>query len=289
MKTDAIRAVTPAGAVGQNVSEDAAVETVDIAFEVTEAAGEEGMPAAMVGGGRYAVSAELLARAQAGEEQALDALVTGNMGLVRSLAYRFRDRGTEMEDLIQIGTIGMIKAIRSFDVTRGTAFSTYAVPLIVGEIRRHLRDDGMLKVSRCYKKTGIALMRVQNKIRTEEGREPSIGELASLVGVSPEDAAVALDAMTPVSSLSDTVYGDEGVTLEGTIADEDNEIEKASDKLALSQAISHMQPLWQKIVLLRYYRDMTQQQVADALGLSQVKVSREEKKIMQFLRQQLTG
>ena len=238
---------------------------------------------------RYASNARLIEEAQAGDEAAMERLVVLNMGLVRSLAVRFKDRGTEMEDLIQIGTIGMIKAIRSFDLSRGTTFSTYAVPLIVGEIRRHLRDDGMIKVSRTYRRIGVALMNAQNRIRSEEGRDPTVGELAELCGVSPEEAAISLDAIAPVSSLSETVYGEEGITLEGTIADEDNDIEKMSDKIALNQAISRMQPLWQKIVLLRYYRDMTQQQTADRLGLSQVKVSREEKKIMAFLREQLAN
>jgi RNA polymerase sporulation-specific sigma factor len=239
--------------------------------------------------GRYAANPELILRAQAEDEAAMEELVTLNMGLVRSLAIRFRDRGTEMEDLIQIGTIGMIKAIRSFDLSRGTTFSTYAVPLIVGEIRRHLRDDGMIKVSRTYRRIGVALMNARNRICTEEGRDPTIGELAELCGVTPEEAAIALDATAPVSSLSETVYGEEGITLEGTIADEDNDIDRLSDKIALDQAISRMQPLWQKIVLLRYYRDLTQQQTADRLGLSQVKVSREEKKIMAFLREQLAN
>ncbi len=239
--------------------------------------------------GRYAANPELILRAQAEDEVAMEELVMLNMGLVRSLAIRFRDRGTEMEDLIQIGTIGMIKAIRSFDLSRGTTFSTYAVPLIVGEIRRHLRDDGMIKVSRTYRRIGVALMNAKSRICTEEGRDPTIGELAELCGVSPEEAAIALDATAPISSLSETVYGEEGVTLEGTIADEDNDIERLSDKIALNQAISRMQPLWQKIILMRYYRDMTQQQTADRLGLSQVKVSREEKKIMEFLREQLAN
>lgn len=238
---------------------------------------------------RYASNPELIGQAQAGDEEAMERLVVLNMGLVRSLAVHFRDRGTEMEDLIQIGTIGMIKAIRSFDMSRGTTFSTYAVPLIVGEIRRHLRDDGMIKVSRTYRRIGMALMNAQNRIRSEEGRDPGIAELAALCGVAPEEAAIALDAISPVCSLSDTVYGEEGVTLEGTLADEDNEIEKTSDRIALNQAIARMQPLWQKIVLLRYYRDLTQQQTADRLGLSQVKVSREEKKIMEFLREQLVN
>lgn len=238
---------------------------------------------------RYSSNTQLIGQAQAGNEEALERLVVQNMGLVRSLALRFRDRGTEMEDLIQIGTIGMIKAIRSFDLSRGTAFSTYAVPLIVGEIRRHLRDDGMIKISRTYRRIGVVLMNAQSRIQSEEGRDPTIGELAELCGISPEEAAIALDAIAPVSSLSETVYGEEGITLEGTIADEDNDIEKMSDKIALNQAISRMQPLWQKIVLLRYYRDLTQQQTADRLGLSQVKVSREEKKIMAFLREQLAN
>ena len=238
---------------------------------------------------RYSSNTQLIGQAQAGDEEALERLVLQNMGLVRSLALRFRDRGTEMEDLIQIGTIGMIKAIRSFDLSRGTAFSTYAVPLIVGEIRRHLRDDGMIKISRTYRRIGVALMNAQSRIQSEEGRDPTIGELAELCGISPEEAAIALDAIAPVSSLSETVYGEEGITLEGTIADEDNDIEKLSDKIALNQAIARMQPLWQKIVLLRYYRDLTQQQTADRLGLSQVKVSREEKKIMAFLREQLVN
>ncbi len=241
------------------------------------------------GSSRYTANLTLISQAQAGDEAALEELVVVNMGLVRSLAVRFRDRGTEMEDLIQIGTIGMIKAIRSFDLSRGTAFSTYAVPLIIGEIRRHLRDDGMIKVSRSYRRIGVALMNAQSRIQAEEGRDPTIGELAELCGVTPEEAAVALDATAPVSSLSETVYGEEGITLEGTIADEDNDIERAGDRIALNQAISRMQPLWQKIVLLRYYRDLTQQQTAERLGLSQVKVSREEKKIMAFLREELAN
>lgn len=235
----------------------------------------------------YAQNRELIARAQSGDESAAARLIEYNGGLVRSIAMRFRDRGTEIEDLIQIGMMGMVKAIHSFDASRGTAFSTYAVPLIIGEIRRHLRDDGMIKVSRGYKKLGVQLMRERTLIINEEGREPKISELAERCGISQEEAAVAFDAMSPVSSLSDTVYGDEGVTLEGVIADDNNEIERLADSIALSQSISKMPESWQKIVLLRYYRNMTQQQTADSMGLSQVKVSREEKKILEFLREQM--
>lgn len=235
----------------------------------------------------YSQNRGLIERAQSGDESAAARLVEINGGLVRSIAIRFRDRGSELEDLIQIGMMGMIKAIHSFDISRGTAFSTYAVPLIIGEIRRHLRDDGIIKISRNYKKLGALLMRERGRIVSDEGREPHISELAAVCGVSSEEAAVALDAMTPVTSLSESVYGDDGVTLEGTVADLDNEIERLSDSIALSQSISKMQPLWRRIVLLRYYRNLTQQQTADSLGLSQVKVSREEKKILEFLRSEM--
>lgn len=236
----------------------------------------------------------LIALAQAGDDAAMEALVVENAGLVRSLAQRFCGRGTELEDLIQIGTIGMIKAIRSFALERGTAFSTYAVPLIVGEIRRHLRDDGMIRVSRTYKKLGAQLMRVRSEIVADEQREPSVRELAERCGVDMEEAAVALDAISPVRSLYDPLPGgknDGGVaqTYDAVLPDEDSaaELERMHDRLALSQAISRMQPLWQRIVLLRYYRNRTQQQVAEQLGLTQVKVSREEKKIVAFLREEL--
>lgn len=235
---------------------------------------------------RYLKNRALLLRAQAGDESATEALIIENTALVKSIALKFRDRGTEFEDLMQIGTIGMIKAIRSFDMERGTAFSTYAVPLIVGEIRRHLRDDGLIRVSRGYKRLGMVIMREKNRIMTEEGRDAGISELAAFAGVSVEEAAVAIDAVSPISSLSDNVYGEDSKTLDAVIPDRESadELENLNDRIALGQAINKMPPDWRKIVLLRYYRDMTQQQVANLMGLSQVKVSREEKKIMSFLR-----
>ena len=232
---------------------------------------------------------ELITRAQSGDESAAETLIIENTALVKSLALKFKDRGTELEDLIQIGMIGMLKAINSFQLERGTAFSTYAVPLIVGEIRRHLRDDGLIRVSRGYKRTGITIMREKNRIMTEEGRDAGIAELAEFAGVSVEEAAVALDAVSPISSLSDNVYGEDSKTLDSVIPDRESaaELENLTDRLSLGQAIKKMPIEWRKIVLLRYYRDMTQQEVAQILGLSQVKVSREEKKIMSFLRQEL--
>ena len=171
----------------------------------------------------YERNMELLQRASEGDSSAEAALIEENAGLVRTVARRFLDRGTEYEDLVQIGTIGMLKAIRSFSMERGTAFSTYAVPLIVGEIRRHLRDDGPVKVSRIYKRQGVALMHEKNKILTEEGREPGIAELAERCNLTVEEAAISLDSISPVTSLSDFVYGEEdGVLLEDTLADKDS-------------------------------------------------------------------
>lgn len=238
----------------------------------------------------YERNTELLMRLQAGETEAEAMLVEENMGLVRTVARKFLERGTEYEDLIQIGTLGMVKAIRSFSLERGTAFSTYAVPLIVGEIRRHLRDDGPVKVSRIYKRQGMQLMHEKNRIATEEGREAGIAELAERCGISTEEAAISLDAISPVTSLSEFVYGEDSVTYENVIPDEESELERERicDRIALSHAIDRLPMLWRRIVLLRYYRGKTQQETAVALGLTQVKISREEKKILALLRKELS-
>ena len=232
-----------------------------------------------------------IARSADGEAAAAatETLLCENMGLVRNAAARFRDRGTEYEDLLQIGTIGMLRAIRTFDLSRGTAFSTFAVPLIVGEIRRHLRDDGMIRVSRGYKKLAAELTRRRREIAEAEGRDATLEELAAYCGVSKEEAAAALAAITPVTSLSECVYEDDRGELSERVTDDESANEPAilSDRLALREAIGRMPPLWRKILLLRYYRDRTQQETADALGLTQVKVSREEKKILAFLRKEM--
>ncbi len=242
-------------------------------------------------GDKYADNRRLIRLAQSGDaceaEHAAEELIRLNTGLVRSIALRFRDRGVDFEDLMQIGTIGILKAIRSFDLERGTCFSTYAVPLIFGELRRHMRDEGPVKIGRYYKKLGVALMNAKNRILLEEGREPRISELAEICQVSSEEAAMALDAMSPMVSLSENVFGEEdGVELGNLLPDEDSssEIERLCDRLALGQAIAKMPDTWQKIITLRFYRNLTQQQTADRLGLTQVKVSREEKKILEFLR-----
>ncbi|MBQ8850044.1 MAG: sigma-70 family RNA polymerase sigma factor [Clostridia bacterium] len=220
-------------------------------------------------------------------EAATTELVILNTGLVRSIALRFRERGVDFEDLMQIGTLGLLKAIRSFDLERGTCFSTYAVPLIFGELRRYMRDEGPIKVGRYYKRLGAALMNTRNRIVAEEGRDPTVGELAKLCNVSVEEAAMAMEAMSPIVSLSDSAYGDDdSVELSSVIPDEESssEIERLSDKIAINQAMSKMPEQWRKIIMLRYYRNMTQQQTAELLGITQVKVSREEKKIIESLR-----
>ncbi len=232
---------------------------------------------------------ELLEKATQGDENATSELMAINLGLVRSIALKFRDRGVEYDDLVQIGSIGMLKAIRSFDFSKGTAFSTYAVPLIIGEIRRFIRDDGLIKVSRVYKQQGAMLMKERERYMLENGCEPRIEELAKNCGLSPQEAAVALDATSAVGSLSASVNGeDEGFTLESTLSSEQNEIDAKIEHIALSQAISSLPPLWRKIVTLRYLKEFSQQATAKILGLTQVKISREEKKIFATLRKELS-
>jgi RNA polymerase sporulation-specific sigma factor len=236
---------------------------------------------------QYADNAALLQRSLSGDESATEELLVNNAPLVRSIAIRFAGRGTEQEDLIQIGTIGLLKAIRTFDPSRGCAFSTYAVPLILGEIRRHFRDDGLLRVSRTQKRLA-AMLAAERERSTKCGEEMHLAELAARCGVSSEEAAAALDAVAPVRSLSEPLFGEEdGLTLGETLGDGES-CERMLDHLALSMSIEKLPPLQHKIILLRYYRDLSQQQTADLLGLTQVKVSREEKKILAFLRGELT-
>ncbi len=230
----------------------------------------------------------LIAKAQSGDRAAMDQLISQNMGLVKNIARRFIGRNTEYEDLVQIGTIGMLKAARSFDAGFGTVFSTYAVPLIIGEIRRFLRDDGIIKVSRDIRKKGTAIMKAKEEFIGTHQREPKLSELSEICGMPAEDIVYALDAVCPVYSLQETVGGEEdGTTLENLTPSSENEIENMTDKLALSEAIAKLDERSRQIVILRFYKDLSQQQTAEILGITQVKVSREEKKIFEFLRREL--
>ncbi|MBE6680223.1 MAG: sigma-70 family RNA polymerase sigma factor [Ruminococcaceae bacterium] len=238
---------------------------------------------------KFSDNIELIKRSQNGDNSAMEELVKNNAGLVQSIAVKFSGRGVDFEDLVQIGNIGMLKAIRSFDLERGVVFSTYAVPLIFGEIRRFLRDDGLIKICRPQKKLGAMLMRAKENYISEKGTSPRIEEIAKICGVSPEEAASALCAVSPTVSLSEPLFGDEdNFTLENTLFVQD-ESDKMLERLSLGEALAKLPELWQKIVVFRYYRDLSQQSTAELLGLSQVKISREEKKLIEFLRKQMSS
>lgn len=235
----------------------------------------------------YDKNLEYLRRYRNGDPTAETVLMEMNSGLVTGIAHRFKGRGAEFEDLVQIGSIGMLKAIRSFDLDRGNAFSTYAVPLIIGEIRRFLRDDGIIKISRTQKRIGAMLMKERELYITKYGTEPRLEELALSVGITLEEAAIAMDAATPVHSLSE-VIGDEDYTLENILPSSEDTLGRMLEHIALEEVLTTLPLLWRRIILLRYYREYSQQQTADALGLSQVKISREEKKIFAKLREALS-
>ena len=216
----------------------------------------------------------LLRLAKDGDSEATERLIEGNMGLCRSIAMRFRDRGAELDDLVQLASIGMLKAVRSFDFSYNTAFSTYAVPLIIGEIRRFLRDDGAVRVGRSTKKLSVDAMRRREEFVKKHGREPKTGELAELCGVSTDELVFALGAANPIKSLSDPVGDDDGIG-------------RLTDRIALSEAVKSLPPLQRKLIYLRYCRDMSQSETGKILGMTQVRVSREEKKIMEALKKVL--
>ena len=240
---------------------------------------------------KYINNLELIELSRNGDKRALEELVENNIGLVRSVAARFRDRGVEYDDLIQIGSIGIIKAIKSFDKSFNTAFSTYAVPMIIGEIKRFLRDDSMIKVSRDTKKRGITIMRAKENFKQEYGREPQTSELAELTGLSCEEIIYAIDAVAPVYSLQDggAVSRNNGgeSTLEDFISDGADEIEAATNRIALREALNTLPSMQRNLIVLRYFKNLSQQQTAKILGITQVKVSREEKKIFQKLKELL--
>jgi RNA polymerase sporulation-specific sigma factor len=232
---------------------------------------------------RYDSNPELLKRYRSGDTYAGEELVTLNSPLVYRVAERFLSRHRDRDELIEIGTIGLVKAINTFDFSRECAFSTYAVPLIFGEIRRFLRDDGMIKVSREAKRLSAILV-AERERRLNTGEEIGIAAIAEAVGVSSEDAALALFSQSPVRSLDEAAYeDDEGVTLGQTVFDEDEPV-REFDRLALRMAIERLPTDSQRIIILRYFKDLSQEECARILGLSQVKVSREEKKILASLK-----
>lgn len=231
----------------------------------------------------YDKNIELLKSYRAGDEAAGEELVTLNEPLVYSIAARFAGRCPDQSDLIECGTMGLVKAIRTFDPERGCAFSTYAVPLIFGEIRRFLRDDGIIKVSREEKRL-CAILNAERERRIANGMDAGIAAIAEAVGISAQDAASAISAGAPVRSLDEAAYDDDDSTsLEGTVKDEDAEA-RDFDRMALRFAVEGLEEFPKKLIILRYFRDLSQVETAKILGISQVKVSREEKKIIERLR-----
>ena len=220
-------------------------------------------------------------RREAGEE-----LCELNKPLIIKIASKFSGRGVDFDELCELGNIGLVKAINSFDFERGCVFSTYAVPLIFGEMRRFLRDDGIIKVSREQKKLS-ALLNAERERRLSDGEDTSIASIAKAVGVSAEDASVAMFSSSPVRSLSENAYDeDDSASIAELIFDEDEE-KRTFETLALKLAIEKLSERSRQIITLRYFRDYSQVEVARILGLSQVKVSREEKKILAQLKKEL--
>lgn len=242
---------------------------------------------------------ELILRAHNGDKAARDKLVLENIGLVYSVSRRFAGRGYELEDINQIGTIGLIKAIDKFDDSFDVRFSTYAVPMIAGEIKRFLRDDGMLKVSRSLKENGYRIKKASDELVSQNGREATIEELATATELSVEDVVMALEANTDVESIYRTIYQNDGNEvylvdkLSGssgdTVKDEfAGAQEQLLNSILLEQLLAELDEMEGKLIMLRYFKEMTQTQVADKLGISQVQVSRLEKKILKKLRGYIT-
>lgn len=235
----------------------------------------------------YSDNITLLREYKNGNRHALEILTKTNMNLVISIAHRFASRGYELEDLIQTGTIGLLKALDGFDETLGYSFSTYAFPLITGEIKRFIRDDGPIKVSRSAKANSIKVINARNEFLKENFREPKLSELSEITSLSEEDITTALEISRPMLSLQDKVSSDDSdITIEDTLADTDT-IEKINDKIALKQELESLDDTEQKIISLRYFKNLTQTQTAAFLGISQVTVSRAEKKIIDKLRQKI--
>ena len=230
---------------------------------------------------------EALRAAQAGDRVEMERLLTENSALIWSVAHRFTGRGCELEDLYQLGCIGFVKAVQGFDAAFGTQFSTYAVPKIAGEIKRFLRDDGIIKVSRSLNENAARVFAARERFERENGRAPYVSELCDLTGLTAEEIAQTASAPAEPCSL-DEPMGDEGFSLHNLLPAAGDE-EKMVEHLDLRAAIDRLEEQQRMVILLRYYRDMTQQKVAQALGLTQVQVSRLEKRACRELQKMLSG
>ena len=228
---------------------------------------------------------ELIARSRAGDRAAGEQLITENTGLIWSVAKRYFGRGVDPDDLYQLGCLGFLKAVEGYDSAFGTQFSTYAVPKIAGEIRRFLRDDGAIKVSRGLKEQAAAIKMARTRLTAELGREPTLGEISREIGLTVEEMAMAETATAATESIQRET-GEDGFTLENVLADAHTE-EQLMERIALRQAIARLTEREAMVIDLRYFHGLTQERVARILGVSQVQVSRIEKKALGHLRQML--
>ena len=232
---------------------------------------------------------ELIRMSREGDKEARDLVVTQNIGLVWSIVRRFSNRGHEMEDLFQIGSIGLIKAIDKFDYSFDVKFSTYAVPMITGEIKRFLRDDGMIKVSRTLKESATKIRAYRERFGNIYGKEPTIDEIEKELSIAKDEILMAMEIGAEVESLYKTIYQGDGspIYLIDKLAETKDESEYMIDKLALKEIIASLDEREQEIIRLRYFNDRTQTDIAKELGISQVQVSRMEKRILKILRDRL--
>lgn len=226
---------------------------------------------------------ELISRAQSGDKYATETLLEENSGLIWAVVRRFLGRGVESDDLYQLGCLGFLKAVEGFDLQFGTQFSTYAVPKISGEIRRFLRDDGAVKVSRTLKEQAATIRNTRNRLLTALGREPTIQEISRHTGFLPEEIALAETATAATESIQRET-GDEGFSLEDILSDTESE-DRMVEKIALRQAVSALPERERTVVQLRYFHALTQQRVAKIMNVSQVQVSRIEKKAIALLKE----
>ena len=233
-------------------------------------------------------NAALIKRVQNGDAEAQDKLVENNMGLVYSIVKRYSGRGYDTEDLVQIGAIGLIKAIKKFDTKFNVCFSTYAVPVIAGEIKRFLRDDGAVKISRTLKETAIKGRRTEEELRRVLNRDPTIGEIAEKCGVDADTLTEAFDAAAPPASIYESIYenGENEIRLLDTMAGDESE-EKIINKVMAENILTSLKPIERQVIVLRYYKGKTQSEIARIIGVSQVQVSRIEKRILENLRKSM--
>ncbi|ANC77746.1 MULTISPECIES: RNA polymerase sporulation sigma factor SigF [Bacillaceae] len=229
----------------------------------------------------------LIKQSQDGDQSARDTIVEKNMRLVWSVVQRFLNRGYEADDLFQIGSIGLLKSVDKFDLSYDVRFSTYAVPMIIGEIQRFIRDDGTVKVSRSLKETGNKVRKAKDELSKKLGRTPTISEVAEFLEIAVEDVIMAQDAVRAPQSIHETVYENDGdpITLLDQISDHSEN--KWFDKIAVKDIMDKLDERERLIVYLRYFKDQTQSEVADRLAISQVQVSRLEKKILLFMKNQM--